>query len=197
MVAGPVGNHPYQARRPVQPGDVNILLAAESTTPALLKHQLDLQARFGGRLLAPVHLTFQRLVLPHERLPFLVEQFQHKLEHFTPFPVYATDITWIYSSFRQGYILKWVSTSSAKWLHFCQIGQAILQQSHLSGLYPDDRQPPLITALVGIEKPTQEAAKPEMVYPKPLFIASRLLISQIDGPNEFTILADIPLPTQR
>ena len=95
--------------RTARPGDVCVLLEpGEEEVHALRQRQAALQARFGGRPHARVHLTCQRFELP-ERVPpaDLIQRLAKRLAGMSPTPIIATSLVQFESPFWGTRLLRW------------------------------------------------------------------------------------------
>jgi hypothetical protein len=192
------------ARLP-QIGDHFILLTPSHPreTNAIQVRQRELQAIYGGELIDPVHLTFQRF-LPRDdaHARQIVHSTRGMLSCFQPFPLWAGSTFSAYSKFRQGRILKWRLLPCDPATEIEAVLSAMLDEMNAPVVNPpaddrkDIRRRRAVTALEDISDLDSAPAGAGTEYPYPLFTAGTVTVSRVTGPNRFEIAARFPLGTR-
>jgi hypothetical protein len=182
--------------RPAQVGDICVLL--EPTEPHEINHlrqrQVALQARFGGQPIEHVHLTCQRFACRDKGLlGAFVQNLTRALADLEPFPLTAIALTPRYVSFRQTNILKWEIQVTQDLKGFVARVEQALMAAGIAPLYRSGFVSSQVTALKDVPEPGPGDLAAE-VFPQHLFAADRVVLSRLDGPNAFEILAELRLP---
>ncbi|MEA3308752.1 MAG: hypothetical protein U9Q70_04470 [Chloroflexota bacterium] len=179
--------------RTAQAGDVCVLLEPrESERVRLRQLQEGLPARFGGRPHRNVHFTTQRFLLSDKTsLSPLVVALQSALLDFPPFRVVAEGLRAAQHAFWGTCLLRWRIRNSEPLEDFLHIVDATLLAQRVTPHFPSavGWRPTLVTALEGVTECDVALAS----APSHLFTASRVVLSQIRGRDDFKILAVIQL----
>ncbi|UCC88131.1 MAG: hypothetical protein JSV81_02195 [Anaerolineales bacterium] len=181
--------------RPAQVGDICVLL--EPSQPheinRLRQRQAALQARFGGVPIKHVHLTCQRFACRDKGLlGAFVRNLARALEPLEPFPLTAIALKPRYVSFRQTNILKWEIQVTQELEGFVASVEQALMAAGIAPLYKSGFVSSQITALKDVPEP-EPGDLAAQVFPQHLFAAGRVVLSRIDGPNAFELLAELRL----
>lgn len=178
-----------------KPGDVCVLLEPSSNEHAAIKRQQQsLQSIFGGRIHRRIHLTCQRFSLTNDQLvPLLITRFQEGLKMIHPFPLIATSLVSFYAEFWQSHLLRWKIHTSRE-LHAARIAiEKVLISTNLTPHYPSNWNPTLVTALEEITILDIKNELEKFDFPYPLFNAYQVVLSRINGINDFDILGEVYL----
>jgi hypothetical protein len=189
----------FQARRPAQVGDVCILIEPikEDEIARLQQRQRALQALFGGAPIEHVHLTCQRFVLQEpERWTVLVQNLRQALAAVRLLPFTALSLETLYVPVLQANILKWRIQVTRELQHLARAVEEALLAARITPLYAPGSVSSLIAALRGVPELSIDDLRVDAGLPHPLFTARKMVLSRIDGPDEFTILATIHLSEQ-
>jgi hypothetical protein len=188
-----MGRRPRTAR----PGDVCVLLEpGEEEIPALRQRQAALQARFGGRPHARVHLTCQRFELPECVSPAeLIQRLTERLAGMPPPPVVATSLVPFESPFWGSRLLRWQIAPTAPLRRLQALLEEALASMDIALHYPSGANwtPSLVTALEGIGASDQESPLEMPAFPHLLFTARHVTLSRIVARGRFEILARLDL----
>jgi len=182
--------------RPAQVGDVCVLL--EPSQPheihRLRRRQAALQARFGGVPIRHVHLTCQRFACQdQDLLGTFVRNLTRALEPLEPFPLTAIALKPRYISIRQTNILKWEIRVTPDLEGFVARVEQALMALGIPPLYRSGFVSSQVTALKDLPGPGPGDLVAQG-FPQHLFTAGRVLLSRIEGPDAFEILAELRLP---
>ena len=177
-----------------QQGDICILL--EPTEHELLKlrqRQACLRARFGGQIYSRLHVTCQRFAIAaDERRRAVLRAFEVALASVPPFQIEAASLALFYAPFWESHVLKWVVRPSPRWLDFRSTCEETLVGVGCPPHYPPD-QDTTCTALVRVPMVPVEELAEHLGAPCALFGARRVVLSQIEGAGEFTIVGAFEL----
>jgi hypothetical protein len=192
----PDPENPYIFRA-TQDGDLFILLAPTNEVLPLLRHQKELQSLCYGSIPSPVHVTVQRFE-DQDGACFqkLVDELHAKLCDFQSFPIHAVSFRSLFSSYQQAFLLKWVAEMSEPLHSFSALVEATLHTCGYKSLYQPGWISTWITALEGIDCSRLPVHMDEFEIPSPLFIGSQVIISRINGKNDYTYLDQFPLSTR-
>lgn len=176
-----------RAARPVTPagvGDLCILLAPDAVSDAVRRYQAALQEVYGGRPVDLVHLTLLRCckgpVVNH--LDALVRDGVH-------FDVEILELLPFYSGSRGVRVLKAKVRESGA-IETWQL--RLRHAARRAGVVPYEDLPwPTVTLL---EDTTSEAENFAGIAPQPFFTATRVLLTEIVGPQEYRTLLDLAIP---
>ena len=179
--------------RPAQVGDICLLIqSSQSTTGDLYHRQLALQARYGGTLIQPIHLTCQRFTGEDERhWQPLLAYLRQNMDAVMPFPLTAVALQTLAVPVLQTTILKWAIAMTPGLLQFQALIEDALDASGIAGHYAPGFVSSLVAALRDITPPPPAQPLYDPTLPYPLFSADQLVLSRILGPNQFAILATL------
>jgi hypothetical protein len=172
--------HSERARaRPAQPGDYYLLLVPEDAA-VTLAWQRPLQQRFGGRCTQPVHISLQRLVCENEsRIQQIANVVKTSLLPISSIPINGRFLFPLYSQFRRENILKCEAERPSDLVQFTQAVNQILARLEIKTTFTAAST--WITVLEDID----ESARGRIFFPEPLFMATRLLCSQVVGTSRY------------
>jgi hypothetical protein len=183
--------------RTARPGDVCVLLEpAEEEIIELRQRQMNLQARFGGRLHERVHLTCQRFELPDEGLlPGLIQRLRGALVVVRPFPIVAVSPVQSYHRFWGSRLLRWRIRGSGE---LRRLGIIVEDTLVTAGVRPhfavaSGWEPTVVTALEAVPEVDLDHRPQGILFPHHLFVARQAVLSRIRGRGEFEILETIRL----
>jgi hypothetical protein len=182
--------------RPAQVGDICLLLEPETAEEARLRvYQQALKTRFGGTFIEKVHLTCQRFddVGP-EQMARLLAQLAQVVQETPPFAVTAQGLEPLYVPVRQTHILKWRIEIGAELRQFAVRVDALLAGLGIASHYVNGFIPDLVTALKDVPPVEAAALANDPDLPYHLFEMGRLVVSRIEGPNEFKIEGHLDWP---
>lgn len=186
--AFPLPENP-EALRAAQSGDLCILLVSEGDDEQLRKHQDVLQRIAGGSIASPVHLTAQRIeALDGAVLEDFVQELRFKLLDCTPFPINPISFRSIYDPYRKSFILKWITELSEPLHIFSRLVEQAVLKSGYKSLYQPGWISTWITALEGIHNRQLPRYLDNIALPEPLFVGSEVVISRINGKNDYIFL---------
>lgn len=178
-----------------QAGDICVLIESDDQgeTQTLRQRQQELIARYGGRIVEPVHLTCQRLEAKNARsITRLGQRVAKGLADFEPFPLTAFALMPLYSEFRQIYILKWAIHRTAALERLSTIVENAVNADGTASLYPAGWVSLLVTALEDIRPLAVTDHTEQLLAPYPLFTPGVVSISLLKGSNgsafEFELL---------
>ncbi|MFO7537143.1 MAG: hypothetical protein R6X32_03685 [Chloroflexota bacterium] len=168
--------------RSAQAGDYYLLLVPEDTA-VTLTWQRPLQQRFGGQCTDPVHVSLQRFVCENEaRIQQLADALETTLLPYPPIPIIGRSLFSLYSDFRQENILKCEVERPAELVRITQTINQMLVRLKIETTFATAST--WITVLDGIDKTTED----QILFPQPLFMATRLLCSQIVGTGRYRVV---------
>jgi hypothetical protein len=180
--------NPYVLRA-AQDGDLFILLVSRNEHPNLFQHQHELQSICGGSIMVPVHVTAQRFEYQGNTcLQELGYELRYNLLDFPPFPIHAVSYRSVYSPYRQRFILKWIAELSKPLQHFSKLVEKTLHSTGHRSLYQAGWISSWITALEDVENARLPFYLDKVEIPSPLFVGSEVIISRVNGQNDFTYL---------
>lgn len=192
----PDPENPYILRA-VKDGDLCILLVPENESSQLLQHQQELQDICGGSIMKPVHLTARRIENQDgASLQALSKMLRANLHDFPPVPIRAVSFRSLYSPYRQAFLLKWVAELNEPIRHFSKVVENIVLTAGYRSLYQPGWISTWITALEGIEYSRLPIYLDMIEIPLPLFIGSEIIISQINGKDDYIILDQFALSSK-
>lgn len=201
--------------RMAQTGDVCLLLMpSRDELAAIREWQVALQAIFGGRVAADVHLTLQRFAVRDETmLTQIGEQLRWRLSAVSPFAIQTNGLAQWQSVTRQSHLLRWRIALDDDLRRLSALAEQILDDCGGTQLYQNGWQPVLATALedvleVGrdthaqIEYVLDELREPlgQIVavpnercssarkFPCRFFTVTRVVVSRIKGAREYEIV---------
>ena len=183
--------------RPAQIGDLCLLIqSSQPISDELYPRQRALQARYGGTLIQPLHLTCQRFAGQDERQwQFLLTHLRQHMGAVMPFPVTAVGLQTLAVPVLQTTILKWVIALTPALLQFQALIDDALAGSGIAGHYAPGFVSSLVAALRDITPATLTQPLHDSTLPYLLFTADQLVLSRILGPNQFAILATLSSET--
>ena len=195
---GPIQEEPDKIHvRPAKFGDICVLLEpiAKDEIIYLRQRQMPLQALFGGSPIENVHLSCQRFEAQDERLlQGLVQNLNSALSAVQPFALTALGLETLYAQVRQTNILKWRIQVTPDLQRFIESVENVLIATGITPLYTSGWVPSLVSALKGVPEINLNSVPNTIAFPYHLFTAHKVVLSRIDGPNEFEVLATIQLP---
>ena len=182
--------------RPAKFGDICVLLepTQEEEINHLRQRQMSLQSLFGGIPIQDVHLTCQRFACQDEHLlQGFVQNLTRPLAIIEPFLFTALSLKTLHSPLRQTNILKWHVQVPEDLRRFVAIVEHTLLATGITPLYPSGFVSSLVAALRGVSELSSDDLSSYNAFPHHLFTADKVVLSKINGLNEFEILATIPL----
>ncbi len=182
--------------RAAQYGDICVLLEpTDGAEIAQLRHQQRaLQVLFGGTPVEPVHLTCQRFeVRDGSQLDQFIRDLAVCLISVMPFSFTALALQTLYVSTLQSNVLKWQVERTDALRRFVNLIDRELARAGLSSLYVPGAVASLVTALKGVPALTPVDFAQVNGFPHHLFTVNRIVISRIQGPDRFEILATFEL----
>ncbi|MFQ5856772.1 MAG: hypothetical protein ACE5LU_14150 [Anaerolineae bacterium] len=183
--------------RPARFGDICVLLepTQKEEIKLLRQRQTPLQSLFGGILIEDVHLTCQRFACQDKHLmQGFVQNLTRALAIVEPFPFTALSLKMLYSPLRQTNILKWHVQVTENLQRFVAIVEHTLLATDITPLYPSGFVSSLVAALRGVPELNSNNLSDHNVFPHHLFAADKVVLSKINGLNEFETLATFRLP---
>lgn len=172
--------------RPAAPGDIFVLLTPASTLIEENDWQCALQAKYGGSVPQPLHVSLQRFICPDPaQLAAFLDGLQAITSTLLPIPIEGCELQPLYSAFRQNTILKCRILVHEP---LCALEDLVLHQMKAHHLEPDFHwHSALITVMEGIEN---APAEPTIILPNllRLFIGQQILISRIVAPGQYQSL---------
>ncbi len=179
--------------RAAQIDDIFVLLTPSTPlTSAETAWQNQWQKIHGGSRTDPLHVSLQRFVCADQaQLAAVVNALQTATAQLAPVPIVGVDLRSFYSAFRGKEILK----CRAERTKPLQILDTIVRRTVLqNGLTPHYQEPvELITVLEGNTEALMPTPQP-LPFPQPLFVGSRLVVSQVVGQEEYRLIAEWELP---
>lgn len=177
-----------------QPGDICIILEpTEHEVLKLRQRQACLQARFGGQIYPKLHVTCQRFAIADgERQREVLDAFEEVLSSTQPFQIDTASLALFYAPFWQSHVLKWVVQPSRSWLAFRSACEDVLDRLGCAPHYPTGQQA-TCTALVQVPCVSVEELAEHLGDPFALFGARSVVLSQIEGAGQFSILGSYAL----
>ena len=168
------------------PGDICILLVPDGPEQEhILEMQKKLQARFGGKIFSPTHVTAQRFSSCSLDVVRAVAAF---LQPLRPFQMYADRLTQFYSEFWGKHVLRWHVQPTPEWRTFQHSAEERLRALDCPPHYPPEK-PATCTALE-IDQPV-DLSRCVTEFPIPLFSVRNLQLSRVEENSRFTILEEI------
>jgi hypothetical protein len=174
--------------------DLCILLIPGKENSQLLQHQNELQSICGGKVMRPVHLTAQRIEEQDgSSLEALSSKLRANLLDFPPMPIRAVSFRSLYSPYRKAFLLKWVAEMNEPLRLFSEQVEKTIHAAGYRSLYQPGWISTWITALEGIKCASLPVYLDNIEIPLPLFIGSEIIISQINGRDDYIILDQFAL----
>jgi hypothetical protein len=149
----------------------------------------ELQRRYGGRIVDPLHLTLERV--SGERTDDLIAAVRRSTSLLRPVVVRGEGLMTMRSSYRRGEILK-VETSQERVAPDVDAVRSAVRAAGLRSLYGDERRAN-VTVLEGIRHDGGIAS--EEWTPLDLFTADLVIVSRIAGASRYDVLDRISLPS--
>ena len=179
--------------RPAQIGDLCLLIqSSQKISDDLYHRQRALQARYGGTLIQPLHLTCQRFTSEDERpWQFFLAHLRQNIDTVMPFPLTAVALQTLAVPVLQTTILKWEIARTPALVQFHALVDDALAVSGIAGHYAPGFISTLVAALRDIISRPSMPPLHDPTLPYPLFTADQLVLSRILGPNQFAILATL------
>jgi hypothetical protein len=192
-----------KAVRPAKEDDICILIYSNDLeeNAQMRGSQAVLQTILGGRIVTPVHLTSHRFEVQDEaKVKDLIQDLADRLERFHPFPITAVSYVPLYSAFREVNLLKWRIRTSVELYEFTLRVDRVLETAGIRSIYPQGWVSSLVTALEDIpelcydrQELNQNLQLAKESFPRHLFTANEIAISQVKGPEEYETLEKILL----
>ena len=184
----PAYGRSYQFVDAAQPGDICALLIPDYTEAVKLKLRLKaLQARFGGQIATPLHLTCQRFRAEAEDLEKLKPSLVRLVSATPAIKLEAKSIEPFYSTFHEQELLKCRIDSSAELQDFVEKLSAELKEM---GIVPHF---PWVSELVTLLEDIQVSRLQLEEMGEPFFTAQRLVLTQIKAPGRYKALFSVSL----
>jgi 2'-5' RNA ligase len=183
--------------RPAEIGDICVLLEPSDSAEIqqLRQRQAALKKDFGGSPINRIHLTCQRFAGQDERqITEFTDQLRKAGQDRVPFQLTALSLYTLYVPVRESNILKWNIAITKDLTRFVAQIEKTVRQSGIQPLYRTGFVSTLVAALKDIPEdldPRFSSSYDE--FPFSLFTASQMSLSRIDGPDQFEILATVPL----
>ena len=183
--------------RPAEIGDICVLLEPGDSAEihGLRQRQIALQKGFGGVPIDRIHLTCQRFAGQEEgHITELTAQLRRALQIYASFQLTALSLYTLYVPVRQSNILKWNIAITRDLTRFVALVEKTVRQSGIQPLYRSGFVSTLVAALKDIPQDLDPRfLNSHYEFPFSLFTASQVSLSRIDGPDQFEILAVIPM----
>jgi hypothetical protein len=175
------------------PGDLFLLLEpSEAERAAVRQLQVALQARYGGRPQAYVHLTCQRFSLDGgPAVESVIASLRAALSGSRPLPIHATAFIDSASPFWQTRLLRWRIEPTDELLAFRALVDRTLRDQGIAPHYPWTGFH--VTALEGVAGRDGDAPSFEDGLPRSLFVARQVVLSHLRAGFEFDLLAGVDL----
>jgi hypothetical protein len=179
--------------RAAEPGDCFVLFSPSKTElakMAQLQHQFH--NAFGGQPLIDLHLTCQRfLVHQADDLPHILRELKQALINSTPFSVVVG--TWVINSLRvtKSSTLQWQLQSNSPWYAFRDELEQYLKSVGIS----PDYGPDVLGHITVLRKiaPQTLATSLDAIFPRNVFQAQTIQISQMTSARQFEILDEFQI----
>ena len=182
--------------RPAQVGDICLLIEPEHAADltALRRRQHRLHRRFGGNPIRHVHLTCQRFCCgPASRLEHSIAALEQLAARWLPLSFHAIALHTLAVPILRTTTLKWQIAVTPALLTFNRAVEEILHMANLTPQYTPGFTSNMVSALQGMSDERRAHALVDRQLPYHLFDARNLVVSQICGPGQFTILAKISM----
>ena len=181
--------------RPARIGDICLLLepAREEEIHQLRQHQAILQSLFGGVPIEEIHLTCHRFECRDELIGNLITGLENDFRMVCPIALKALSIETLHVPVRQTNILKWRIEVSKALEEFVAIVERRVVAAGAQPLYMAGFVSSLVAALRGVAKLEKDAGDRYGELPYHLFTGEKVVLSKIEGANEFDVLATIYL----
>ena len=185
--------------RPAQPGDMCILLEpSRDDQIALLRgRQTAFMARCGGTPIKHIHLTTQRFVCEENaRLQTFIAQLAQLITEIPPPSLTAIAIDQMHVPIREMTILKWRIDHSQRLCNYVAAVDTIMAQVGVQSLYVQGFVSSLVAALGNIPTANTEISKLSASCPYHLYDVGKIIVSRIEGKNQFSVLKALTWHTE-
>lgn len=179
--------------QPAQIGDICLLVEPhpQADIGALRARQNTLQRQHGGTTVAYVHLSCQRFApINQQQLTVLIDLLQQGIQTTLPIRLDAVALQTLPVPVLKSTMLKWQIVIAPDLLRFQNMVTAALTGAGCTPLLAPGFVPNLVSALRDLPNDLAgELHDPTLPYH--LFDAGKVLLSRIDGPHDFTLLATL------
>lgn len=178
--------------RLAQPGDIFVLLVPNGTELDRLRHaQKNLQAKYGGQLVEPIHITAERFTPEDgQDTEACIATLRQNLVRLRPFPIKADALIQFFAPYWQSQVLRWRVQETPEWSYFRDQLEATLSQNRCPSHFIRRRHATCtILKLNGEVDLSLEASKTLT----PLFTAREFWISILRDEGQFEILETLNL----
>ncbi len=179
-------------KRPAQCGDICLLIEPhpQADLTPLRTRQQDLLHQHTGVIIPHVHLSCQRFQAAEAcKFSHFVDLVQQGIRATMPFPLHALALQTLSVPVLNSTMLKWRIDVTPALLRFNAMVAEAIYMSGLTTLYTPGFTSNLVSALRDFPFDYPEEQLQDHYLPYHLFDAAKVVLSQICGPNEFTILA--------
>jgi hypothetical protein len=179
--------------RAAKAGDICVLLMPEKAELLGLRRvQETLAQAFDGWIVPEVHITCQRFNPEGiENIQGMLPDISARIAKLPSFPIYSDGLTQLLAQFWQTHVLRWKVQETAAWTQFVEGMDEALRESGLDLHYPHDR--PFTCSALDLINPVQLEYAPQLMFPRFLFNARKVVFSRILGLNDFETLGTAEL----
>lgn len=191
-------NKPEKYQRIAQPGDLFILLVPDQDDQQRLQSwQDDLQARYGGQQIQPIHVTAARFT-PQNGLGWrdCAQPLRAILRQQSSLELQTDALVQFFAPYWQSLVLRWRVAATPPWRRFrsnLELGLANIGcPSHF-----ERRRHATCTALTLEQEVDLNAQPPERDLPTRLFTAQIIWMSLLEPDGQFSLIDEVQLPNRK
>lgn len=174
--------------------DLFLLGTPRLCSDELTRSQLELQAKFGGRLITPAHFTIRRFRFDDEaECHVFLNDLRQAVGQMPAFPLKSFSVVSVYSEFRQARVMKWHIILSQPLQTLTDTIEKLIVHSGGKSLVPSRWISDQITALEGIEDMGFFRDLLQIPIPDPLFNIEQVNLAYYSPEQDFQTLETFPL----
>lgn len=180
--------------RIAQPGDVFFLLVPTGADlERLQQQQRDLQARFGGQLVEPIHVTVERFSPENGQLAGqCLTRLHETLSAVRPFPLFTDMLIQFFAPYWQRPVLRWRIQETPFWTNFRHLLEATLVEVHCPSHFIRGRH--ATCTILALSEPVElPPAEQSAGLPNPLFTVRELWVSELQAKGRFQIVEKLEI----
>jgi len=153
----------------------------------LRRVQETLAQTFDGGVVPEVHITCQRFKPEGiQNIQTMLPEIAARIGKLEAFPIYTDGLTQLLAEFWQTHVLRWKVQETPAWTQFIDGLDGALRESGLDLHYPHDK--PFTCSALDLINPVKLEYAPQMIFPRFLFTARKVVFSRILGLNDFETL---------
>jgi hypothetical protein len=183
-----------ESPRIAQPGDVFFLLVPTGAELARLQQQQhDLQARFGGQLVQPIHVTVERFSPENGQFAGqCLTRLREILSTVRPFPLFTDMLIQFFAPYWQRTVLRWRVQQTPLWHNFRDLLETTLAEVRCPSHFIRERH--ATCTILSLSEPVELSTMEQATeLPNPLFTVRELWVSELQAKGHFQILEKLEI----